>query len=254
MTERVRKKRLEQAQSVARVWRSRSRTRLIIVGDFNAYQFTDGYVGRHRSDHRYVTIASRAVVSGTEPGRSEPDQPDRTLCPKRSATPTSSSSMRNCSDHALVNQAMVGSVVGITYARGNRTLAARGTTLSDSALFASDHDGFVVFLSAPGRPAPGSEVVQTVREAAVNRRRPRPRRREPGRSQPAWFATASTSRTRARHRSQRRRHEFFSGAAVSVAATTSGCDEDPDGVPAAVGGHRGRRLGSFTIDVDTGGA
>ena len=169
----------------------------------------------------------------------------------------SSSGNAQVLDHALVNQGMVGSVVGITYARGNADARRRVEEDNpDSALFASDHDGFVVYLSAPGRPAP---VAPGDPDGPGGGREP-----EADLDLDAESQVVSASEVRYRINVENAGPDTarnvvvtssFSGAAVSVAATTSGCGEDPDGVPECnLGDIAAGDSASFTIDVDTGGA
>ena len=115
--ERVRTKRFEQAQALARVAESLEDEKLIIVGDFNAFQFTDGYadvIGQLTGD----VTASENVLSGSV----LVDPPLVNLIDRVPEAQRYSYVFEfnaQVLDHALVNQGMVGSVVGITYARGN---------------------------------------------------------------------------------------------------------------------------------------
>ena len=160
-------------------------------------------------------------------------------------------------DHALVNQGMVGSVVGITYARGNADARRRVEEDNpDSALFASDHDGFVVYLSAPGRPAPGDPDGPG---GPGGGREP-----EADLDLDAESQVVSASEVRYRINVENAGPDTatnvvvtssFSGTTVSIEAMTSGCGEDPDGVPECnLGDIAAGDSASFTIDVDTGGA
>ncbi len=152
-TERVRAKRLAQAQSVASLAQSLQDRKLIIVGDYNAFQFTDGYVDVVGQISGDVT-ASENLLSG-------PDLVDPNLINLIGRVPAAqrySYAFRNSAqvlDHALVNQEMAGSVLDIQYARGNVDARTTESNDVDSPLRASDHDGFVVYLSAPGRLGPG---------------------------------------------------------------------------------------------------
>ena len=250
--ERVRTKRFEQAQALARVAESLEDEKLIIVGDFNAFQFTDGYadvIGQLTGD----VTASENVLSGSV----LVDPPLVNLIDRVPEAQRYSYVFENNAqvlDHALVNQGMVGSVVGITYARGNADARRRVEEDNpDSALFASDHDGFVVFLSAPGRPAPVAP------DGPGGGREP-----EADLDLDAESQVVSASEVRYRINVENAGPDTatnvvvtssFSGTTVSVAAMTSGCDEDPDGVPECnLGDIAAGDSASFTIDVDTGGA
>ncbi len=245
---RVRKKRFEQAQSVARLAESLQDEKLIIVGDFNAYQFTDGYVdviGQLTGD----VTASENLLSGSV--LVDPNLIN--LIERVPAAQRYSYYFDNNAqllDHALVNEEMAGSVVDIQYARGNVDARAAHRTDPDTPLGASDHDGFVVYLSAPRRPAPGDSGGggEAVADLDLD----------------AESQVVSASRIRFNVEVENAGPDTardvvvtssFSGAAVSMKASTSGCGEDPDGVPeCSLGDIAAGDAASFTIDVDTGGA
>lgn len=148
----IRTKRLEQAQSVVRLAQTLQTSKLLIVGDYNAYQFTDGYVDVVGQIAGSVT-ASENVLSG-------PDLVNPNLKNLVDDLPGSErysfvfQGNAQALDHALVNQEMAGSVRELKYARGNADAAGADADRVGSPLAASDHDGFVVYLAAPGRPAP----------------------------------------------------------------------------------------------------
>jgi len=161
----VREKRLKQALSVAKMVKdfvkAHPGTALTVVGDYNDYQFTDGYVDV------VGTIAGTAVQA-------------ENLLWQQSAT-----CLRNCGlstatgmmtdavtliddtnqrysyvhegnlqvlDHALLNAAAKKRYQGLVYARGNADVEI-GAYKDDPStpLGTSDHDGFVLFLNASAR-------------------------------------------------------------------------------------------------------
>ncbi|MDE2924649.1 MAG: endonuclease/exonuclease/phosphatase family protein [Acidobacteriota bacterium] len=146
----VRTKRLEQAQSVARLVESLQDSRLIVLGDFNAFQFTDGYVDVVGQIRGRVTLGEN-LMSG-------PDLVTRDLCNLIDRVPDSErysfvfGGNAQVLDHALVNQSLEPHVVGIEYARGNSDAARHNEDDATNALFAADHDGLVVYLSSDARP------------------------------------------------------------------------------------------------------
>lgn len=146
----VRTKRLEQAQSVARLVESLQDSRVIVLGDFNAFQFTDGYVD--------VVGQIRGRVTPDESLMSGPDLVTRDLCNliDRLPEPEKYSFIfggnAQVLDHALVNQPLERHVVDIQYARGNADAARHNEDDATTALFAADHDGLVVYLSAEAKP------------------------------------------------------------------------------------------------------
>lgn len=256
-TDRVQVKRLKQAESVANLAQARQDSKLIIVGDYNAYQFTDGY-----TDIVGVISGDFTASESKRPGTDVVNPNLKNLIVDVAESERYSYIFRGnlqALDHALVNVEMQPSVVEMVYARGNADAPEGEEENAGSALYASDHDGFVVFLSAPGRSAPSpllgppdsggpvggvpqmadldlgaeSQIVSTSRvlyDISVENE-------GPGTARGVVVTSA------------------FSGRVVSVEATTSGCEEDPDGVPeCGLGDIAAGESASFTISVDTGGA
>lgn len=251
-TDRVQVKRLEQAESVAALAQARQDSNLIIVGDFNAYQFTDGY-----SDIVGVISGDFTASESKRPGMDLVNPNLKNLVADLEAAEQYSYVFRGNAqalDHALVNEEMQSSVVEMVYARGNADAAEGEEDTAGSALYASDHDGFVVFLSAPGRAAPqapgdpgGGGVSQTadldlgaesqVVSTSMVRYEVSVENAGPGIARDVVVMSS------------------FSGGVASVEARTSGCEEDPGGVPeCSLGDIKVGESASFRIDVDTGGA
>ena len=150
--DRVRAKRLAQAQSVAAtvqaLQESNPAIRLIVAGDFNAFEFSDGYVdvlGQIRGD----VDPSAQLLSG--PDLVEPDLINQVL----SIEPDERYSFifggsAQVLDHALTSMALDASFRGLMYGRGNAD-AALDLINDDSPavlpLRSSDHDGLVLFLT-----------------------------------------------------------------------------------------------------------
>ena len=256
-TDRVQVKRLEQAQSVARLAQSLQTSKLIIVGDYNAYQFTDGY-------HDPVGQIS-GNITPSENQRSGPDLVDpnlKNLIVDVAEAERYSYIFRGnlqALDHALANAEMQTSVVEMVFARGNADAPEGEEENADSALYASDHDGFVVFLSAPGRSAPPPLLGPPDAGGGGGGEPPMADLDLDAESQVVSASTVRYSVNVENAGPDIARNvvvtSAFSGATVSVAATTSGCDEDPDGVPECnLGDIAAGDSASFTIDVDTGGA
>ena len=253
-TERVRAKRLAQAQSVASLAQSLQDRKLIIVGDYNAFQFTDGYVDVVGQISGDVT-ASENLLSG-------PDLVDPNLINLIGRVPAAqrySYAFRNSAqvlDHALVNQEMAGSVLDIQYARGNVDARTTESNDVDSPLRASDHDGFVVYLSAPGRLGPGDTGHTDDAD-------------DPGGPETPAVSEADLSlRAESRIVSKRLVHYNISvrnagpddARNVRVASTleargdfevsTGGCEEDPNGLPTcSLGSVEAGETVYFTIEV-----
>ncbi len=246
-TERVQAKRLAQAQSVARLAQSLQDRKLIIVGDFNAFQFTDGYVDVMGQIAGNVT-ESENLLSG--PDLVDPDLVNLIeRVPEAQRYSYSYQNNAQVLDHALVNEEMAGSVVDIQYARGNVDARTPEANDIDSPLRASDHDGFVVYLSAPGRtdiggpvepepePEPGAQLSLSASSEILSEDLVRfvvsVRNDGPG-DAPNVVVTSS-----------------LTAADRSSGTSTSGCREDPDGVPECSRGHiEAGESESFTIDVE----
>ncbi len=259
-TARVQVKRLKQAESVARLAQGRQDVKLIIVGDVNAYQFTDGY-----TDVVGVIAGDFTPSESKRPGSDLVNPNLRNLVVDLAEAERYSyvfNGNAQALDHALVNARMASSVVEMVYARGNADAAAGERRNADSALYASDHDGFVVFLAAPGREAPppllgsgdaggggdpegpdGSRTADLTLDAegeVLSDVAVRYRVRVMNVGTAAARNVVATS--------------SFSGGAT-IEAATSGCREDPDGVPTCtLGGIGVGEAASFTVDVGTKGA
>ena len=150
--ERVRAKRLAQAQSVATavqaLQESNPAIRLVVTGDFNAFEFSDGYVdvlGQIRGD----VNPSANLLSG--PDLVEPDLINQVM----SIEPHERYSFifggsAQVLDHALTSMALDASFRGLMYGRGNAD--ATVDLINDASeavlpLRSSDHDGLVLFLT-----------------------------------------------------------------------------------------------------------
>ena len=253
-TARVQAKRLAQAQSVARLAQSLQDRKLLIVGDFNAFQFTDGYVDVIGQITGNVT-ASENVSSG-------PDLVDPNLTNLIERVPAAqrySYSFRNNAqvlDHALVNEEMLPDVVGLRYARGNVDASEREENNIDSPLRVSDHDGFVVHLRAPGRTGPtgpGDPPGPTPPATPTADLRLSVSARIVSEGRVRFSATV-------RNEGPDAARDVVVNGAVSLAGealpgATSGCEEDPEGVSeCGLGDIAAGSAAAFTIDIEVDGA
>ncbi len=145
---RVRQKRLEQAQSIATmvqaIQTADPTVDLLVVGDFNAFEFSDGYVDAVGQIQGVVNPADN-LLSG--PDLVSPDLENLTL---RLAAPERYSFVfrgnAQALDHALVTPSAAAKVTHVELGRGNADADALAIT-APGALRSSDHDGFVVTLS-----------------------------------------------------------------------------------------------------------
>ena len=146
---RVRQKRLEQAQSVANkvqaIQDDNPNVHLVVTGDFNAFEFTDGYVdviGQIAG----TAIAAESLLSG--PDLVDPDLINQSAW--ISEDQRYSFIFRGNAqvlDHALTSMALDMSLRGLEYGRGNTDAAEELISDDSSPLASSDHDGLVLFLT-----------------------------------------------------------------------------------------------------------
>jgi predicted extracellular nuclease len=146
---RVRAKRLAQAQSIAAKVQAMQTdnpdVRLVIVGDFNAFEFTDGYVdvvgqiaGNFNPDDNLL-FGDDLV---------DPDLINQVLSiPQDERYSFIFRGNAQVLDHALTSMALDASVRGFQYGRGNADAAVDLINVDDTVLRASDHDGLVLFLT-----------------------------------------------------------------------------------------------------------
>lgn len=145
---RVRQKRLEQAQSIAQKvqdFQTADPTRpLILIGDYNAFEFTDGYVDVIGQITGNPDPAG-ALLSG--PDLVNPDLVNQVLgLPSVQRYSFNFRGNAQTLDHALTSVAANPWVRGFEYGRGN---ADASELLRDDAAVApgsSDHDGFALFM------------------------------------------------------------------------------------------------------------
>ena len=147
--ERVRAKRLAQAQSVATqvqaLQSANPDVRLVVIGDLNAFEFSDGYVdvvGQIAGSFD----PSANLVSG--PDLVEPDLVTQTLSVSESERYSFIfRGNAQALDHALTSSALDLSVRGLEYARGNADAGVDLVSDASTPVRASDHDGLVLYLT-----------------------------------------------------------------------------------------------------------
>jgi uncharacterized repeat protein (TIGR01451 family) len=161
---RTRLKRHEQAQSVAARIQSLQTgdpsLPVVVIGDMNAFQFSDGYVdvvgllsGTSVQDANLVNIENAG-----EPGFDPSNQVSPTLSKPIENLPAGerySFIFRGVSqalDHALLNAAAEPYMAAFGYARGNVDVREAEADNDANVLRSSDHDGLVVILDPAGIP------------------------------------------------------------------------------------------------------
>ncbi len=145
---RVRQKRLEQAQFLAgevqALQDADPHINLVVTGDFNAYEFTDGFVdvvGQISGQF----VADESLLSG--PDLVEPNLRNQveSLPPKQRYSFLFAGSAQVL-DHALTSAGLDMSVRDIAYGRGNADAAVDLINDDSTPLRSSDHDGLVLYL------------------------------------------------------------------------------------------------------------
>ncbi len=148
---RVRLKRLLQAQSIAskvQELQTMSSAPLAVVGDFNAFEFSDGYVdavGHIRGDF----IATDNLVCATAPCADlvNPDLANQVLSlPAEDRYSFNFEGSSQTLDHALTTTATDFYIRGFGFARGNADSPNNLVNEDTTVLRSSDHDGLVLFL------------------------------------------------------------------------------------------------------------
>jgi uncharacterized protein len=148
---RVRAKRAAQAEYLARLvdarLTARPAERLVLVGDFNAFQFSDGLVDVIGTIKGTPAPASEVVLAS-------PDLVDPDLVDLVDAVPAADrysyvfDGNAQVLDHVLVSPGALASVSGIAFARGNADAPETARNLAASSSRISDHDAVVTYLRA----------------------------------------------------------------------------------------------------------
>lgn len=144
----ARRKRLQQATSIAdmvQAHQSSSTAPMIVIGDFNAFQFTDGYVdvvGQIRGE------VDSAETYMTEPTVTDPVLRDELMEWLTADERYSYAYQGNAQvfDHALTTTTAQAYVAGFAYGRGNTDAPEPLLEDDTTAKGASDHDGLVLYI------------------------------------------------------------------------------------------------------------
>ncbi|MCG8461903.1 MAG: thrombospondin type 3 repeat-containing protein, partial [Holophagales bacterium] len=146
---RVRQKRLEQAQSIAQKVQDfqtgpDEAVPLVVIGDLNAFEFTDGYVdvvGQIAGD----AVPADNLLSDTN--LTNPTLTKQVLSvPLQDRYSFHFRGNGQVLDHALTTQVADTYARGFEFGRGNADAAEELIEDDSTPLFSSDHDGFVLFL------------------------------------------------------------------------------------------------------------
>jgi len=148
----AREKRFQQAQSIAQKVQDYQTADpampLVLIGDYNAFQFTDGYVdviGQIRGD----VEPTHNFLSGPEI-TSPPLANEIDLVAADERYSYLYRGTHQVFDHALTNRRAHAFVAEQQYGRGNADAPGILITDDTTALRSSDHDGMVLYLDATG--------------------------------------------------------------------------------------------------------
>jgi predicted extracellular nuclease len=155
-SERVQVKRLKQAESIAQKvqdiqsQRNKHKRNLVVLGDFNAFEFSDGYVdalGHIRGDFD----PAESMVSGAD--LVDPNLMNQLMSmPEEERYSFIFRGNAQTLDHALTSQSLDFRVRGMEFARGNADAAVDLINDDTTSLRASDHDGLVLYIDTfPGK-------------------------------------------------------------------------------------------------------
>lgn len=160
-TVRVRVKRLRQAESIAMkaqaLQDAAPNVRLVVTGDFNAFEFTDGYVDAvavisGNFDPTQSLVCSEVVCM---PDLVEPNLSNEVLnLPMISRYSFNFRGNAQILDHGLTTATLSSEVREVQYGRGNADAASilldddGSVDPNNLALRSSDHDGVVIFVAA----------------------------------------------------------------------------------------------------------
>lgn len=140
----VREKRYAQSLAVARMVQDLQHTNLVVVGDYNAYAFSDGYVDVVNQ------ISGQSSLGAQYPVQALIDPPLRNLVDELPAEEQYSYvylGNAQALDHALVNDMDALNPAEMAYARANADFPDAYAPNDQLVQRASDHDGFVVYLA-----------------------------------------------------------------------------------------------------------
>jgi hypothetical protein len=144
---RVRAKRHEQAKSVSVMAQNlqTAKSNLVVIGDFNAFQFTDGYVHVLGQIAGKPADTTQALIPGTD--TVNPDLINAIdLLPDAERYSFVFNGSAQALDQVLVSQALQPTMSGIEYGRGNADAPESFAADTTTSLRCSDHDGLVLYL------------------------------------------------------------------------------------------------------------
>ena len=154
--ERVRQKRYEQAVSIAEkvqaLQEADPEIHFVVIGDFNAFEFTDGYVdavGQIKGDF----VPDDNLICDPDTGNAcddlvDPDLTNQTLdLPPEERYSFIFRGNAQALDHALTAEGLGSFLAGLELGRGNADAAFDLINDDSTPLRSSDHDGLVLFVA-----------------------------------------------------------------------------------------------------------
>ena len=151
--ERVRQKRYEQGQSVAAKVQAMQTANpdinLVVVGDFNAFEFTDSYVDVTGHMKGGFVAADNLVCDSNDcPDLVDPNLLNQVLMlPEGERYSFIFRGNAQVLDHALTSSGLDELISGFSYGRGNADAAVDLINDDSTLLRSSDHDGLVLFMA-----------------------------------------------------------------------------------------------------------
>jgi endonuclease/exonuclease/phosphatase family metal-dependent hydrolase len=151
----VRTKRYEQAVSVASMVENLQDGNLVVVGDFNAYEFSDGYVD---VVNQIAGLPGLGAQFPIQPIVQSPPANHTAALPQEERYSYVYEGSAQLIDHCLTVDLDGITIAGLEFARGNADNATAYAANEFLVHRASDHDGFVLFLQ-PDNPLVGNTEV-----------------------------------------------------------------------------------------------
>lgn len=166
---RVRAKRLAQAEFLANLVQARQTAdpneRIVLIGDFNAFEFNDGFVDLMGTIKGMPTPAGQAVLTGAD--LVDPDLTNLidSAPPAERYSYTFDGSAQSL-DHILINEPMLAAIAGasLEHARIGADFPETARNDANSALRLSDHDPVIGYFALPEcvfPTAPGDIMANT---------------------------------------------------------------------------------------------
>lgn len=152
----VRLRRQEQAESIAVMVEELRDENLLVVGDYNAFEFTDGYADVF---NQISGLPSQGALLPVENIVSPPLRSAAELLPENERYSFLFRGSAQQLDHCLYNELDGLTLNDFRFARGNADASVFLASNSSSPLRASDHDGFVAYLGVDALTNVGATTV-----------------------------------------------------------------------------------------------